>query len=101
MANRIGAYMKDSHTKFIEGATPSKLEKLDSGKVKVTFDQNGEEKCDEYDTVLFAIGRYALTAGLNLAAAGVVCEKNGKFKVNDCEQTNVPHIYAIGDVIYG
>jgi len=38
---------------------------------------------------------------LNLQNAGVVCEKNGKFKVNDVEQTNVPNIYAIGDVIYG
>ena len=28
-------------------------------------------------------------------------KKNGKFKVNDVEQTNVPNIYAIGDVIYG
>lgn len=47
------------------------------------------------------MGRYALTAGLNLGAAGLVAEKNGKFKVNDEEQTNVPNIYAIGDVIYG
>lgn len=93
--------MKDSHTKFVEGATPSKLEKLDSGKIKVTFSQGGEEKSDEYDTVLFAMGRYALTAGLNMENAGLVAEKNGKFKVNDVEQTNVPHIYAIGDVIYG
>ena len=101
MAKRIGAFMKDSHTKFTEGATPSKLEKLESGKIKVTFNQGGEEKSDEYDTVLFAMGRYALTAGLNLEAAGLVAEKNGKFKVSDTEQTNVPHIYAIGDVIYG
>lgn len=50
---------------------------------------------------MFAIGRYAITKGLNLENAGVVCEKNGKFKVNDEEQTNIPNIYAIGDVIYG
>ena len=42
-----------------------------------------------------------MTANLNLAAAGVVAEKNGKFKVSDTEQTNVENIYAIGDVIYG
>lgn len=101
MANRIGAYMKDSHTKFIEGATPDKLEKLENGMIKVTYKQGGEEKTEEYQTVLFAMGRYALTANINLEAAGVIAEKNGKFKVNDQEQTNVPHIYAIGDVIYG
>jgi thioredoxin reductase (NADPH) len=38
---------------------------------------------------------------LNLEAAGVKAEKNGKFIVNDEEQTNVPHIYALGDVLYG
>jgi len=31
----------------------------------------------------------------------VTCEKNGKFKCNDQEQTNVPNIYALGDVLYG
>lgn len=103
MANRIGKYMENHKTKFIRGATPSKLEKLDGddGQITVTYKQGEEEKVEKYDTVLFAIGRYAVTGTINLAAAGVECEKNGKFKVNDVEQTNVPHIYAIGDVIYG
>jgi len=100
MANRIGEYMTE-HTKFIKGATPSKLEKQENGMIKVTYKQGDEEVSDEYQTVLFAMGRYALTAGLNLANAGLVAEKNGKFKVNDEEQTNIPNIYAIGDVIYG
>lgn len=51
--------------------------------------------------MLFAIGRYALTKPLNLENAGVIAEPNGKFKANEYEQTNVPHIYAIGDVLYG
>lgn len=85
--------------KFIKGATPTKLEKPDAeGKIKVTWQQDGQEMSDEYDTVLFAIGRYATTQGLNLQNAGLVAEKNGKFKVNEFEQTNVPHIYALGDI---
>jgi thioredoxin reductase (NADPH) len=103
MANRIGDFMEKHKTKFIRGATPSKLEKLDGpdGQITVTYKQGEAEVSEKFDTVLFAIGRYAVTGGINLAAAGVTCEKNGKFKVNDEEQTNVPHIYAIGDVIYG
>jgi thioredoxin reductase (NADPH) len=86
MANRIAAYMGDSHTKFIKSATPSKLEKPNpDGPIQVTYNQNGEEKVEEFDTVLFAMGRYALTAGLNLEAAGLTAEKNGKFKVSDTE----------------
>lgn len=53
---------------------------------------------DEFDTVLFAMGRYALTKNLNLEAAGLVAESNGKFVCTN-EQTNVEHIYAIGDVL--
>jgi pyruvate/2-oxoglutarate dehydrogenase complex dihydrolipoamide dehydrogenase (E3) component len=34
---------------------------------------------------MFAIGRYAVTDGCGLAAAGVNVEKNGKIKVNDVE----------------
>mmetsp|Transcript_2242 Transcript_2242/g.3872 ORF Transcript_2242/g.3872 Transcript_2242/m.3872 type:complete len:346 (+) Transcript_2242:661-1698(+) len=102
MANRIGSYMEAYHTKFIRGAVPVKLEKPDpEGKITVTFKQGDEEKTEEYDTVLFAIGRYAVTKGLNLEKAGLECEKNGKFKVTPGELTNVPNVYAIGDVIYG
>jgi len=100
MAGRIAEYMGTIGTKFIRSSTPSKLEKSENGRIKVTWEQgaNKEEKTDEFDTVLFAMGRYAFTAGINMENAGVVCEKNGKFKVNEQEQTNVPHIYAIGDV---
>jgi len=102
MAERVGTYMKAHGTKFLEKATPSKLEKPDpEGKIKVTFNQGGQEKTEEYDTVLFAIGRYAVTGTIGLEKAGVKAEENGKFKVGADEQTNVPNIYALGDVIHG
>ena len=102
MANRIGAYMETHHTKFIKGAVPTKLEKPDpNGKVIVTYEQDGQHISAEYDTVLFAIGRYALTKELNLDLAGVKAESNGKIKANDVEETNVPNIFAIGDVLFG
>lgn len=83
MANLIGTHMELYHTKFIRGATPSKLEKPDpEGKIIVTYKDAEGEKTEEYDTVLFAIGRYALTNSLNLEAAGLQVESNGKFRVN-------------------
>ena len=102
MAHKIGTYMENHGTKFIKSAIPVKLEKPDpNGRVIVTYDQEGELKQEEYDTVFFAIGRYALTKEINLEGAGIKAENNGKIKVNDEEQTIVPHIYAIGDVLYG
>ncbi len=55
----------------------------------------------EADVVLLAIGRYAYTAGLNLAAAGVETDERGRVKTGAHYETNVPGIYAIGDVIVG
>jgi thioredoxin reductase (NADPH) len=86
MAKKIGAFMEHHGTKFIRGAVPKKLEKPDpAGRTIVTFEQEGEDKQEEFDTVLFAIGRYALTKNLNLENAGVKAESNGKFKANDVE----------------
>jgi pyruvate/2-oxoglutarate dehydrogenase complex dihydrolipoamide dehydrogenase (E3) component len=42
-----------------------------------------------------------LTQNIGLENAGVKAENNGKLKVTDVEETNVPHIFGIGDVIYG
>ena len=98
MAERIAKHMALGHTKFIRGAVPTKLEKTD-GKVTAFWkSDDGQDHSDVFDTVLFAIGRYAVTAGINCEAAGLKTEKNGKFKVKANEETNVSHIYAIGDV---
>jgi thioredoxin reductase (NADPH) len=86
MANRIGTYMENHHTKFIKEAIPTRLDKPDpAGRTVVTYEKGGEYFTDEYDTVLFAIGRYALTKDLNLEKAGVVAESNWKIRVNDEE----------------
>lgn len=102
MASLIGQHMELYHTKFIRGAVPVKMEKPDpNGQILVTFKDGEGEKQESYDTVLFAIGRYADTAKLNCAGAGLTMESNGKFKVDEGERTNVANIYAIGDVSYG
>ncbi|OQW78296.1 MAG: glutathione-disulfide reductase [Proteobacteria bacterium ST_bin13] len=49
------------------------------------------------DCVMFATGRVPHIAGLGLEAAGVLLE-NGAVKVDDDNQTNIPSIYAVGDV---
>ena len=50
------------------------------------------------DQVMMAIGRSPNTAGLGLEAAGVALDKIGAVKVDDSSRSNVPHIYAVGDV---
>ena len=50
------------------------------------------------DFLLWAMGRRANTAALNLAAAGVSARDNGQIPVDAFQNTNVPGIYAIGDI---
>lgn len=103
MAEKIGEYMAAHKVKFIRPATPNKIEKQASGQLLVTFTApDKSEQAELFDTVFFATGRYACTGELNLAAAGVeVDPRNGKLHVTEQEQTNVPNIYAIGDVLHG
>ncbi|XP_038010636.1 thioredoxin reductase 1, cytoplasmic isoform X2 [Motacilla alba alba] len=74
MANRIGEYMKEHGVSFIKEFVPIK--------------------------VLLAIGRDPCTRKIGLDKVGVnISERTGKIPVNDEEQTNVPYIYAVGDIL--
>ncbi len=51
------------------------------------------------DTVLYSAGRQGVTEELNISAAGVSASNRGRVEVNEHFQTEVDHIYAVGDVI--
>jgi NAD(P) transhydrogenase len=51
------------------------------------------------NALLYAVGRQANGDQVGLEAAGLQPDSRGKIKVNPCYQTDVPHIYAAGDVI--
>ena len=102
MAGHIKTYMEETaKIKFLEGAVPA-VELTGGGRKKVTWQlKDGTTASDEYDTVLLAIGRNVADA-IGLDAAGVkVNPRSGKVPVSSTEQTNVPHIYALGDIIDG
>uniref|UniRef100_A0A669CS10 thioredoxin-disulfide reductase (NADPH) n=1 Tax=Oreochromis niloticus TaxID=8128 RepID=A0A669CS10_ORENI len=107
MANRAGEHMEGHGVKFLRKYVPTKIEELEAGtpgRLKVTAKSTETDEIieGEYNTVLIAVGRDACTDKLGLDKAGVkVNPKNGKIPVNDEEQTNVPHIYAIGDILEG
>ena len=51
------------------------------------------------DALIYAVGRQANGDQLQLEAAGLAADWRGRLKVNEFFQTDVPHIYAAGDVI--
>jgi NAD(P) transhydrogenase len=69
----------------------------DEGSRVVTTFKSG--KTIVTDVLLYAMGRIANIDTLNLAAVGITPDKMGQLKVNELYQTEVPHIYAAGDVV--
>jgi dihydrolipoamide dehydrogenase len=74
-----------------------------NGKVDVVVEPatGGNQETIEVDTVLVAIGRYPYTNGLGLEQVGVEMDKKGRIVTDNTFKTNVPSIFAIGDVIAG
>ena len=76
-------------------ATIERIEKRDDGALHVAM-----TGCDdiEADQVLFAVGRNPNTRGMGLEAAGIVTGDKGEIRVDADSRTNVPSIFAVGDV---
>jgi dihydrolipoamide dehydrogenase len=75
---------------------------IQDGKVILQADSKGAQVSFRGDKVLVAVGRRPLTSGLGLEALGVaVDERTRQIKVDDKYRTNVPGVYAIGDLIHG
>ena len=68
--------------------------------VNIEAAAGGEAKTLDADAVLVAIGRRPNTAGLGLETIGVAMDR-GRVVIDDHFATNVPGIYAIGDVVRG
>lgn len=69
--------------------------------VVTALNKKGEEVQIDADYCLVAVGRKPYTEGLGLDKAGVQLNERNQVVVNDHLQTNVPNIYAIGDVVRG
>lgn len=61
----------------------------------------GEEVTFKAEYCLVSVGRRPYTDGLNLERAGLSTDERGRLDVNAHMRTQVPHIYAIGDVVRG
>ncbi len=94
--------LKKQGLNFVMGAAVQKTE-ASKTKAKVTYKllKDDSEHVIEADTVLVATGRKPYSDGLGLDALGVEMTQRGQIKVGSDWQTNVPGIYAIGDVTEG
>ncbi len=82
--------------KLILGETFARIEKLDDGRLEAILSGGGTLFADK---IMMAIGRSPNTHGLGLEHAGVETNEKGAIIVDDFCRTNMPHIWAVGDVI--
>lgn len=101
MASTVAQEMERRGVHFIYEAKPSKIEKQADGRLLVHWvDKDRQTHQDTFDTVLFAIGRKPLTEELKPENIGLkLVPETAKIDAID-EQTNVPNVYAVGDVLH-
>jgi len=72
-----------------------------AGGVSVDVEIDGKAEQARFDKLVVAVGRSPNTAGLDAAAVGLALDARGYIEVDDRCRTNLPGIYAIGDVVRG
>lgn len=92
------AFKKQGIVTLVNTRTEAVEPTADGVNVRVKDQATGQEQTISADVVLVAIGVAPNSEGIGLEAAGVQTDKRGFIPVNETMQTNVPHIYAIGDV---
>ena len=101
ISNEFMKILKKQGLKFHLSTKVEKITKNNNGVSINTIDKSGKNEKLDSDVVLIAVGRKAFTKNLNLEKMEIEVDEKKRIKVNKKFQTNIPNIYAIGDVIQG
>ncbi len=85
---------------FHFGVNITSVEQDETG-VSVTYTDKDQEVTARFDKLIVSIGRVPHTQGLGADAVGLALDERGFVKVDHHYRTNLPGVYAIGDVIGG
>ena len=101
LGRQLQRLMEKQGMAFHMSSKVTKVERSDAG-AKVAFEPvaGGAVTTIDCDVVLIATGRVPYTTGLGLEKAGVAIDR-GRVVISDHFETNIPGIYAIGDVVRG
>lgn len=97
IAKRLKQILTKKGINIITGAAAKEIRQNEFYEIEVTYDVKGKEEKVVSSDLLMAVGRSPRVDSLNLEAAGVNFTDKG-IPVDDFMQTNIPGIYAIGDV---
>ena len=97
IAKRLKQALTKKGVSIITGAAAKEIRQNESYEIEVIYEVKGKEEKVVSSHLLMAVGRAPRVDALNLEAAGVEYSPKGII-VDDFMRTNVPGIYAIGDV---
>jgi dihydrolipoamide dehydrogenase len=101
LSKELTKVLKKQGMKFYVSHKVKSVERKGDNVTVQAENAKGETITLEGDYSLVSVGRRPYTDGLNADKAGVKISDRGQVEVNDHLQTNVPNIYAIGDVVRG
>lgn len=101
LGKELQKILKKEGFKFNLQHAVQKVENKGKKVIVTAKNKKDEEVTFEGDYCLVSVGRKPYTEGLNLEAAGVKMTDRGMIETNHNLETNVPNIYAIGDVVKG
>jgi NAD(P) transhydrogenase len=92
----LSYHLRDSRVTMRLGEEVESVEELPDGGVVANLES---KKKVSGDALLYAVGRQGNVDDLNLAAAGLTADNRGRIPVDEHYQTQVEHIFAVGDVV--
>jgi len=93
---RLVDSMSAQGVRILTNRSVASVAPMEDGQIHVRFEDGSQESAE---VLLWAAGRSSNTGGLGLESAGVTMGQRGLVLVNEHYRTNVPSIYAAGDVI--
>jgi dihydrolipoamide dehydrogenase len=103
VARQMQRLLQKQGIEFRLGTKVKSIDKQEDGSLTARLEPNagGDMELIDVDVALVAVGRKPYTGGLGLEAAGVALDERGRVRTDAHYRTNVPGIYAIGDVVTG
>ena len=100
MTTIVKKNLKSKGAEIVTKALAKGVEESENG-VVVTYEVKGEEQKVEADYVLVTVGRRPNTSEIGLEQVGVKLTDRGLVEIDKQCRTNIPNIYAIGDIVTG
>jgi len=98
IADAVADVLREDGVDVLLDSSAQRVERGDSGAIRLVVKTPEGERTLTGSHLLVAVGRSPNTEALNLPAAGVETGKGGTIKVNERLETNVPGVWAMGDV---